>query len=87
MIEEYAANLAARMGIKLSEIALVDGKEAECLEMHMLLLKAESNLASVPVRQQDIEDLLNGSDCTRLDLKLCTALSSLKIMHTGGETL
>jgi hypothetical protein len=78
MIEEYATDLASRMGIQLSEISLVEGKAEECLDMHLLHLNAKPNHVCVPIRQQDLEDLQNGSDCTRLDLKLCSALSSLK---------
>lgn len=78
MIEKYASDLAARMGITLSEISLVEGKDVGCLDMHLLLLNADLNRVSVPVRQQDLEDLLNSSDNTRLDLKLCSALSRLK---------
>ena len=84
MIENHATDLAVKMGVSLTDISLVEGTQVGCLDMHLLLLNAEPNFVSVPVRQQDLEDLFNGSDCTRLDLKLCSALSRLKTMLAGG---
>jgi hypothetical protein len=80
MIEKHAADLASRMGIKLSEISFLEDKD---VDMHLLLLNATTKHVSVPVRQQDIDDLLNGTDSTRLDLKLCSALSRLKDTSGG----
>lgn len=80
MIDEYAADLAAQMGIKLSEISLVEGRDLGCLDVHLLNLAADGHLVSASVYQSELDTLQSGAGCERLELKIRSALLRLQML-------
>jgi len=80
MIHEYASDLAAQAGIKLSRVAVIEGRRVGCLDVHLLHLAADRKLVSALVYQSELDELQNGSHCERLELKIRAALSRLQIL-------
>lgn len=80
MIREYAADLAAQMGMQLSDISVVDGEQAGCIGVHLLLLSINDNMVSSLVYQTDIAALQDGSEFDRLETRIRSALSRLQMM-------
>jgi hypothetical protein len=80
MIQEFAADLAAQIGIKLSRVTVVDGRRVGCLDVHLLHLVAHSHKVSVLVYQSELDELQGGSCFERLELKLRAALSRLQML-------
>ena len=80
MIQEYAADLAARMGITLSRVSVVDGKLLGCRDSNLLQLYSGGHMESALIYRQELEDLQNGVRRHRLETRICAALSRLKIL-------
>jgi hypothetical protein len=80
MIRSYATDLAAQVGIKLTQVSVVEGRRVGCLDVHLLHLAAEGQLVSTLVYQSELDELQGDSCCERLELKIRTALSRLQIM-------
>ena len=80
MIKEYAAGLAAQVGIKLSRVSVVEGRRVGCLDVHLLHLDAEGQRVSALVYQSELDELQSRSCCERLELKIRAALSRLQML-------
>lgn len=80
MIQEYAADLATQMGIKLSRVSMIEGRRVGCLDMHLLNLVVDGHRVSTLVYQSELDDLQNGACCDRLETKIRAALSRLQIL-------
>ena len=65
MIQEYAADLAAQMGIKLSRVSVVDGKLLGCRDSNLLQLYSGDNMESALIYQQELGDLQNGGQASQ----------------------
>ena len=65
MIQEYAADLAAQMGIKLSRVSVVDGKLLGCRDSNLLQLYSGGNMESALIYQQELGDLQNGGQASQ----------------------
>ena len=78
MIIEYATNIAAKMGITLSQVKYVEAQSLGCRDVHLLNLSVNEHLVSTLVYQSDLDALQSGSCCKHLDKKLHTALSRLQ---------
>lgn len=81
MIKEYAADLAAQMGIPLSRISAVEGRDVGCLDVHLLNLYSDDQSVSALVYQSELDDLQNGSCCERLEMKIRATLARLQVLH------
>jgi hypothetical protein len=79
-IKVFSADIADQMGIQLSKIAFVEGNKVGCLDIHLLNLSTKGKLVSVLAYQSDVDNLLSGKSNDRLETKIRTALSRLKIM-------
>jgi hypothetical protein len=80
MVKGLAADIADQMGIRLSGVSVVEGRRVGCLDMSLLHLAADDRLVSALVHKSELEDLQNGSGCERLEVKIQTALSRLKLL-------
>lgn len=80
MIREYAANLAKQRGVQLSGVRFVEGRSVGCLDVHLLHLTADKHQVSTLVYQSELDALHSGLSVDRLDMKLRTALSRLKLL-------
>lgn len=78
MLEEYAADLAKQMGMKLSKVSVEEA--VDCLDASLLLLASGRQQASALVYQSDLNELKLSGNCDRLDMKIRGALSRLQMM-------
>jgi hypothetical protein len=78
MIKGYISSLAAQLGIPLSEISVVDGRDVGCVDVYLLHLASNDHLVHVLIHQSEWDLLQNGVDCDRLELKIRSALSRLQ---------
>jgi hypothetical protein len=81
MIREYVADLALQMGIRVSQVSLVEGRTVGCLDVHLLNLASDGQRASTLVYQSELDDLQSGSCCERLETKVRSALARLQMMQ------
>jgi hypothetical protein len=68
------------MGIQLSLISVVEGRAIGCLDVYLLNLTYNGQLASALVYQSDMDNLQSGFPCDRLELQIRSALSRLQIL-------
>lgn len=80
MLKAYVYDLAEKMGIRLTGIALVEGKRLGCTDVHLLKLSTKEHTVESLIYQTDLEMLKNGVECNRLDVRTKMALSEFKIM-------
>jgi hypothetical protein len=80
MIREYITILAAQSGIHLSGVSVIDGRKVGCSNAHLLNLIADGNLISTLVQQSELEELQNGLNCERLEIKIKSALFRMQIL-------
>ncbi|MFA7405533.1 MAG: hypothetical protein WC007_16185 [Pelobacteraceae bacterium] len=80
MITEYAAEVATRMGMKLSKVSLIEGRTVGCLDTHSLMMSSNGCNVSTIIYQADLEKLENRIECDRLELRIQQALTRLQFM-------
>jgi hypothetical protein len=80
MIEQFVSCIAARMGIDLSRITLVDGQPLGCIDVQLLNMSSKGHVVSALVFQADIENLKNGTDCDSLEVRMRSSLSRLQVL-------
>ena len=80
MIQEYVADIAAQVGIQLSEVSVCEYYYAGCFDSYMLYLSADKQQVSALVHQSDLDGLKRGLSTDRLEVKIRSALSRLQMM-------
>jgi hypothetical protein len=80
MMKEYVVDLALQMGIRLSQVTVIEGRRVGCLDVHLLNLAADGQRASTLVYQSELDELQSGSYCERLEMKVRSALTRLQMM-------
>lgn len=86
MIETYVESLAGQMGIQLSKISVVEGREVGCLDVHLLHMHVGGQRVSALVYQSEMDELLRESACERLEIKIRTALARLGKNQVSEDT-
>ncbi|MEI6514217.1 MAG: hypothetical protein WCO51_13235 [bacterium] len=80
MIQEYVSNLADKMGMKLSQISLVDGNQLGCLDIYLLKISIKVHKVDALIFKTDIENLENGKVSDRMEVRTRSALNRLQVM-------
>jgi hypothetical protein len=80
MIQDYAKDIAAQMGIQLSRVSIFAGHKVGCIDVHLLNLSSNGKTVSAMVNQSDLDNLQNGTDYDHLEMKVRAALCRLKLM-------
>ncbi|MBK5275623.1 MAG: hypothetical protein JJE30_11295 [Desulfuromonadales bacterium] len=80
MIKNLASDLAAEMGMQLSDIKIVEGATVGCLDVHLLHLCSDNQLVNVLIHQSDMDRLQAGSITDNLNIKIQSALSRLQLL-------
>jgi hypothetical protein len=78
MIRDYVNSLAVQMGIHLSKVSVVNGRDVGCLDVHLLHLSSSDQNVSVLVRQSDLDELTEESGSEKLEQKIRAALLRLE---------
>jgi len=80
MIRKYVSDIADQMGIQLSQVLFVEGSKVGCRDVHLLNIVADGQRVSTLVYQSDLDELQSVLSCLRLEIKIRTALSKLKML-------
>jgi hypothetical protein len=77
MIEDYVSDIAARMGIALPQISVINGRDTGSFRIYILNLGTERKQVSTLVHQSELNEIQNGTGCERLELKIRSVLERL----------
>lgn len=80
MLQAYAADIAAQMGIMLTDITVVEGERVGCADVMLLHLGIKGFRSSSLVYQTDVVALQKGGECDRLETRIRSALQRLQLM-------
>jgi len=80
MIEKYVTDIASQMGMKLSKVSLVDGRPLGCLDVYLLNIATKERIVGALIFQADLENLEKGICSDRLEVRMRSALSRLKLL-------
>jgi len=81
MVSEYVISFANQIGVKLTDVRLVEGRTVGCIDVYLLHMVANNRQTSMLVYQSDLDALQNGSCVTNLDNRLNTVLQDIKLLH------
>lgn len=84
MINKYVSGIAGQIGMKLSKVTLVDGRPLGCSDTYLLNMSAKERIVSAIIYRTDLENLEKGVGCKRLEIRIRSALSRLKLMLEPG---
>jgi hypothetical protein len=79
MIQNYVHEIAAQMKVQLSRIAVVEGCNVGCLDVHLLNFSSNGQHQSALVYQSELDKLQIGECCERLEIRIRSALSHLQM--------
>ena len=80
MFQEYVTDLANQAGIKLSHVSLVSGQSLGCLDVYLLNISSKGHKVNTLIFQADVDNMKKGIHCDRLEIRMRTALSRLKLL-------
>jgi hypothetical protein len=80
MTNEFVNNIARQMGIKLSNVSLIDGQTLGCLDSYLIDMTSKGKTVGVLIYKRDIESLLAGTECPRIEVKIRASLLRLQTM-------
>jgi hypothetical protein len=79
MVQDFVHDIAARMDVKLSKLSVVDGFKVGCLDAHLLHFTFNGHQQSALVYRSELDKIQIGECCDRLELRIRSTLSHLKI--------
>jgi hypothetical protein len=79
VVRKFATNIAEQMGIQLSKVSVIDGRDVGCLDVYLVYLHADEHRVSALAYQSDLDNLHSEFRCDRLEVKLRAALSQLEL--------
>ncbi len=80
MVKVFAEDVAMQMGIELSQVTVVKGRSVDRLDTYLLHLVSGNHEANTVMYQSEFDDLIDGQDYDRMELKLRFALSRLELL-------
>lgn len=80
MLTEMVNDIASQVGLQLSKVSLVEGQRLGCTDTCLLNMGSKGHIVSALIYQTDIDNLKNGTDVDRLELRIRAALSRLQVM-------
>lgn len=81
MLKEYVAYIAAPRRIPISKISVTEGRDVGCVDTHLLNITVKDQIVSVLVYKSDLDRLLDGLSCDRLEFKIRAALSRVSLLQ------
>jgi hypothetical protein len=80
MVQEYVTDLALQIGIKELKVSVVEGESVGCIDSYLLNISSNGFIVSALVYQSEMDDLDKGLQGERLEIKIRSALSRLKML-------
>ena len=87
MIEKFVFDLAAHMGIALTEVSLTNGNTLGCKGVYLLDICSNDESISTLIFHSDIVSLEIGGNCIRLETKIRSVLSQLLTKLENSTTV
>jgi len=84
-IKKFVTDLAAQMDINLSQITLIDGETLGCHDAHLLHMYSDGFSVNALVFRVDLENTMERSICSRLEVRIRASLSRLQLMLEEGN--
>lgn len=78
MINRYVSDIAAHMGIPVLQVNIVEGQAVGCYDVFLLHLATGARRVTALIYQVELDNLLSGATCDRLEVRIRIALSRLK---------
>jgi hypothetical protein len=82
MIRDYAIDIAAQSGIKLSDVTVIEGRKLDCFDAHLLKLDTDDQQISLLLYQSELDELQSNFVSDRLEQRIRSALSRLQTLTT-----
>lgn len=79
MIAGYVSVIASKMNIRLSKVSILDGSTVGCSDLDILNMTSKGKTVSALAFKNELNDLQNGIQHDRLELKIRTALEKLNM--------
>jgi len=79
MIRDYVRDIASQMKVQLSQLSVIDGCNVGCRDVHLLNLTSNGHQQSALVYQSEMDKIQTGACCERLDFRIRSTLSHLKM--------
>lgn len=79
IIKNYVTDIAAQMGIHLSQVSIVEGLAAGCSDVFLLDLTFGFQRVNALVYQSELENLQRGDSCDGLEVRIRSVMSQLKL--------
>jgi len=79
MIQGYVRDIASQMKVPLSQLSVVEGCNVGCRDVHLLNFTSNGHQQSALVYQSEMDKIQIGECCDRLELRIRSALSHLKM--------
>jgi len=80
MIKDYVADIANQTGMPLSKISIIEGQAIGFLDVQLIHMTIKGHTVSALVYESEMDNLNNGLQCERLESKIRSALSRLKLL-------
>jgi len=78
MIHDFVSAIAVQMGIRLTQVSVVEGVTVGCYDVFLLHLTSGTQLVNALVYQSELDVLQNGSTCDQLEVRIRIALARLQ---------
>jgi hypothetical protein len=80
MIKESVTDIANQAGMSLSMISVIEGQTIGFLDVHFLHIATKGHTVSTLVYESELNNLNNSLPCERLETKIRSALSRLRLL-------
>lgn len=80
MIKAFINDVAFQMGLKLSNILLIEDELDGCSDTQLIHMFSDGHMVSAIVYVTEFDDVMVGKGCETLELRIMSAMSRLKMM-------
>lgn len=78
MIQKYVHDIASQMKMQLLQFSMVEGRNAGCLDAHLLHLTFNGHQQCALVYQFELDKIQIGERCEQLEFRIRSALAHLQ---------
>jgi hypothetical protein len=80
MVKAFVNDIAHQMGLKLSDIQMVEGDRIGCNDANLLHMFSDGHMVSAVIYLTEYVEVIAGLPCEPLELRVMSAMSRLKMM-------
>ncbi len=75
LLKDFVLDVATEMGISVTDVIFTEGYKMGCRDTHLMKIVTPRFSASILVYQSDIDNLIVGKDCSRLEVRFRSEFS------------